>query len=78
VVTLGGTTVRGIEKELDDFSVTMQDFSGRVYSFDRGELKSIQQDSESLMPAYVGAFTAEEMSDVVKYLTTLGQPGGHP
>lgn len=66
VVTSDGKTVRGIEKALNEFSVVLQDFSGKVHSFDHVSLKSAERDSRSLMPAYTA-----DVDDLLAYLTTL-------
>jgi putative heme-binding domain-containing protein len=66
VVTGDGKTVRGIERALNEFSVVLQDFSGKVHSFSRESLKSAGRDTQSLMPAYSG-----EVDDLLAYLLTL-------
>ena len=71
-----GTRLRGVERSLDDFSAVLQDFSGKVHSFDRSELASVQRDTESLMPAYGAVFSAEEIKDLVAYLASLGKAEG--
>jgi cytochrome c oxidase cbb3-type subunit III len=71
VVTRDGRRIRGIERALDEFSVVLQDFSGKVYSFDRQNLNSVER-TASLMPDYKKTFTPEELSDLLKYLSTLG------
>jgi putative heme-binding domain-containing protein len=77
IVTREGRMIRGVEKALDDFSVVLQDFTGKVYSFGREDLRSVTADAESLMPAYGDAFTPAEMNDLLKYLSSLGQAGVH-
>jgi putative heme-binding domain-containing protein len=72
VVTSDGKTVRGIAKGRDEFYVVLQDFSGKVYSFDRSALRSVTQDTQSLMPEYGKALSASELDDVLAYLFTLG------
>jgi putative heme-binding domain-containing protein len=71
VVTRDGKRISGIERALDEFCVVLQDFSGKVYSFDRQNLKSVDR-SASLMPDYKETFTPEELSNVLTYLSTLG------
>src|SRR5207248_10007732 len=72
VVSRDGKTIRGIERALDDFAVVLQDFSGRVYSFERAGLRSVARDGQSLMPEYGKVFTAAEVNDLLAYLFTLG------
>jgi putative heme-binding domain-containing protein len=68
VVTRDGKTLRGIERALDDFAVVFQDFSGKLYSFDRAALRSVTRDTQSLMPDYQKLLTGAEIDDVVAYL----------
>jgi len=74
VVLRDGKTLRGVERALDDFSVVLQDFSGKVYSFDRSSVRSVTRDTESLMPAYGKTLSAAELDDVLAYLATLRSP----
>ena len=71
VVTKEGTTIHGVEKFLDDFSVIVLDLNGRYRSFDRADVRSVTQDEKSLMPAYGHAFNAAELNDILAYLLTL-------
>lgn len=71
VVTKDGKTIRGLEKALDDYSVLLMDFSGKVYSFDRADLKSVERDKKSMMPEYGNVFTPAELNNVLAYLLTL-------
>uniref|UniRef100_Q022J9 Putative heme-binding protein n=1 Tax=Solibacter usitatus (strain Ellin6076) TaxID=234267 RepID=Q022J9_SOLUE len=66
-----GKKIRGVERALDDFSAVLQDFSGKVYSFDRTSVRSATRDAESLMPTYGKQLSANELNDVVVYLSTL-------
>jgi len=72
VITSDGRTLRGIERSIDEFTVVVEDLSGKVHSFDRARLKSAARDSGSLMPAYGTTLTAGELDDVLKYLSMLG------
>lgn len=78
VVTGDGKTVRGIEKAIDTFSVVLQDFTGKVYSFDRDSLRSVAQDRQSLMPEYGKALAPGEIDDVLTYLLTLNRSEDRP
>lgn len=64
-----GTTVRGIRKSLDDFSVQLTDINRRFYSFRTEEAASIVPDTTSLMPAL--RLTDIELNDLVAYLSTM-------
>jgi cytochrome c oxidase cbb3-type subunit 3 len=71
VVLRDGKSVRGVERALDDFSAVLQDFSGKIYSFDRSGVRAVTRDAESLMPAYGKQLSETELNDVVVYLSTL-------
>lgn len=75
VVLADGHTLRGLERVLDDFSVVLQDFSGKIYSFDRVSLRSVTRDSQSLMPSYGQILSPTELDDVLAYLVTLRNSG---
>jgi cytochrome c oxidase cbb3-type subunit 3 len=68
VVGPDGKKIRGIEKALDDFSVVLQDFSGKIYSFDRTQVRSVTPDAESLMPAYGKVLSEAELNNLLVYL----------
>jgi putative heme-binding domain-containing protein len=70
-VASDGRSVRGIERAIDEFHVVIQDFSGKVHSFDRATLKSAGRDDKSLMPSYA-ALPAGDLDDLLKYLLSLG------
>ncbi len=74
VVTRDAKTIRGIEKALDDFSVVLVDFTGRVYSFDRSDVRLVTRDTRSLMPDYDKTFTDAEMNDLLAFLMTEVKP----
>jgi putative heme-binding domain-containing protein len=75
VVLRDGSTLRGLERALDDFSVVLQDFSGKVYSFDRSDVRSVTRDKQSLMPEFGAALSPAELNDLLAYLAGLG--GSH-
>ena len=75
VVLRDGKTVRGIQKALDDFSVVLVDFSGKLYTYDRSDVRSVTRDTQSLMPEYGKALTSAELDDLLAYLFTLGRTG---
>jgi cytochrome c oxidase cbb3-type subunit 3 len=75
VVTSDGRTVRGIERSFDEFSVVVQDFSGKVHSFDRRSLRLAERETGSLMPSYEKALSAAELDGLLKYLMSLGRSG---
>jgi putative heme-binding domain-containing protein len=70
VLTRDGKTIRGIERSLDTFTVLLQDFTGKIYSFDIAAVRSVKEDKESLMPKY-RSLSPAELDDLVAYLATL-------
>jgi hypothetical protein len=68
VVTRTGQTITGIEKALDDFSVVLIDFGGKVYSFDRAALTSIVRENRSLIPSYAQSLSDSDRNDLVAWL----------
>lgn len=68
VVTRDGRSISGIIKALDDFSVVMIDFNGKVYSFDRAGVKSVTRETGSLMPSYARMLSETERDDLVAWL----------
>ena len=66
-----GKTIRGLEKGLDNFSAQLTDLSGKFYSFERSEVKSMKSETRSLMPAYAKTFSEGELTDLVSYLASL-------
>jgi putative heme-binding domain-containing protein len=73
VVTKDGKTVRGIAKAVDDFSVVLQEPSGKVRSFDRSDARTVTRDTSSLMPEFGKILNETELTDVVAYLASLGR-----
>jgi hypothetical protein len=73
VILADGKTLRGLERALDDFSVVLQDFSGKVYSFDRKDVRSVTRDTQSLMPEFGSNLSSTELNDVLAYLAGLGR-----
>jgi hypothetical protein len=57
---------------LDDFSVVLVEFSGRVHSFDRATVQSVARDAESLMPSYRATLTEAELTNLLAFLGSLG------
>jgi putative heme-binding domain-containing protein len=78
VIGPDGKSIRGIEKAFDDFSVVLQDFSGKVYSFDRTQVRSVTRDAESLMPAYGKLLSEAELNDLLVYLWNPARVGVKP
>ncbi|MEO8662656.1 MAG: c-type cytochrome [Bryobacteraceae bacterium] len=72
VVTAEGRAVTGFRLNEDTFTIQLRDFDGRIYSFDKSELKDLQKLwGKSPMPSYSGVFSDSELTDVVAYLASL-------
>jgi putative heme-binding domain-containing protein len=66
-----GSTVRGIRANEDTFTVQIKDASGRFHSFRKSELNDYRKlRDKSAMPSY-DMLSAEDLDDLVAYLTTL-------
>ncbi len=75
VVTLQGSTIRGVVLNQDDYSIQLRDLGGELRSFLKNEVREVQIQKESLMPSYRAAFSETELNDLVAYLNSLrGEP----
>ncbi len=68
VVTRDGRKFVGVERNIDDFSVQFMDTQETLRSFLRSEVRSVQREFRSLMPAYDQSLSAAEIDDLVAYL----------
>ena len=71
VVTKAGATVTGRLLNKDTFSVQMLDSKENLASFKFADLKEHGFLMKSPMPSYKDKLTAQELSDVIGYLTSL-------
>ena len=71
VVSRDGTTIRGRQVNIDNFSVQLMDSREQIHSYLRDEVRSVEQSRMSLMPSYQGILSASEIDDVVAYLVNL-------
>ena len=64
--------IEGLRINEDAFSIQVRDVGGVVHSFRKDELLGYEKIfAHSLMPAYDGALSAEDIDDVVSYLMSL-------
>ena len=70
-----GTAVSGRFLNQDTFAVQILDSKDRLISIPKSNLRESNITSSSSMPSYRNKLTAEELSDVVTYLTTLKGAG---
>jgi hypothetical protein len=67
-VTLrNGRTVTGVRYNEDTFTIQLKDTNNNFYSFRKGEVRSIQRNTEaSVMPQV--AFSDEQLNNIVAFL----------
>lgn len=72
VVTRDGSRIKGVRLNEDTFTIQIRDYSDRVYSFRKEELRELQKDwGKSPMPSYRGVLSELELQDLVAYLASL-------
>ena len=71
VVTKQGESVTGHLLNVDTFTVQMLDAKERLLSLERADLREAGFVNDSPMPSYRDKFSAQELADVVAYLSTL-------
>lgn len=71
-----GEQVAGVRVNEDTFSIQLRDQNGRVHSFQKSDLTELHKDwGASPMPTFAGVYPADQLDDLVAYLTTLrGKP----
>lgn len=70
-VTRRGETITGRLFNHDTFTVQLIDSSERLRLLDKADLREFAVLQDSPMPSYKDAFNAQELADVVSYLTSL-------
>jgi len=67
----------GIARNEDNFSLQLQTADGAFHSFVKSDLKSLEHQPRSLMPADYGtSLSPAEIDDIVSYLMKVGR--AHP
>ncbi|HEY3440403.1 MAG TPA: c-type cytochrome [Paludibaculum sp.] len=75
VTTKEGVRVAGVRINEDTFSVQLRDLGQRFRLFNKGEVRSVAELKDSLMPPYEPP--AKELDDLVAYLASLkSRPAG--
>ena len=74
IVMKNGSTIRGRRLNEDTSSVQIIDDQERLRSLAKTDIKTMNVETRSPMPAYAGTLTDEEIADVVAYLLTLRTP----
>jgi putative heme-binding domain-containing protein len=70
-VTKDGTIILGRRLNEDSYSVQLIDAQERLVSLRKADLKEYEVSKTSAMPSYRDKLTAQELADVVAYLSTL-------
>jgi putative heme-binding domain-containing protein len=70
-VTRSGETVRGRRLNEDTYTVQILDSQGRLRSFEKRDLRTLDVETTSPMPSYASRLSAEETADLLGYLVTL-------
>jgi putative heme-binding domain-containing protein len=71
LVTRDGKTVTGRLLNQDGFSVQLIDSSGQLRSFARSGLREFTIVTTNPMPSYADKLSAQELKDLVRYLSSL-------
>jgi len=75
IVTKDGKTVTGRFLNQDTFTIQLIDSSDRVLSLDKSTIRESSLLTTSAMPSYRDKLSAQELADVVSYLSSLkGRP----
>jgi putative heme-binding domain-containing protein len=71
VTTRAGATVSGRLLNQNSYSIQLLDAKDQLRSLDKTDLRDSAIDTTSPMPSYRQAFNAQEVADVVAFLTTM-------
>jgi putative heme-binding domain-containing protein len=74
IVTKDGRTIRGRRLNEDTYTVQILDEEERLLSIAKRDVRTMNVDTKSTMPAYADRLTKDEIADVVAYLLTLREP----
>jgi putative heme-binding domain-containing protein len=76
IETTDGKVIRGVEKNFDNFYVTIMEPGEKLHSYERDKLKRSERSTRSMMPAYGKSLSDKEIDDLVAYLANLrGEEG---
>lgn len=74
-VTKEGKALTGLRVDEDAFTIQIRDYSDRIYSFRKDELRELVKDwGKTPMPGYGGVLNEAELRDLVAYLSSLRGP----
>ncbi len=69
-ITAQGMQTTGVRVNEDSFTIQIRDMAGRVSSFQKANLKTLDKQNGSLMPAF-DKLSAADLDDLVHYLASL-------
>lgn len=73
VVTKDGQNIRGVLKNEHNFSLQLLDMNGKLHLLSRSDLRDIQYEKDSLMPAnYDKTLNETELRDLLAFLSRQG------
>ena len=79
VATAEGQTLTGVVRNEDNFSLQLQTPDGTLHLFAKSELRNIEYQPRSLMPAdYASRLSRRELDDLVSYLVSIARGKGKP
>jgi len=71
-VTQDGRQITGVRVDEDAFTIQIRDYSDRLYSFAKDELRELHKDwGKSPMPSVHGVLSDSELQDLIAYLSGL-------
>ena len=76
IITRDGKTVTGRILNQDGFSVQLIDSSSQLRSFQKSNLQEFTILDRNPMPSYADKMSAEDMTDLIHYLSSLKGAGG--
>jgi cytochrome c oxidase cbb3-type subunit 3 len=72
VVTRDGREITGVRVNEDAFTIQIRDYSDRLHSFAKDELRELHKDwGKSPMPSFRSVFSDSELQDLIAYLIGL-------
>ena len=76
IISRDGTAHSGFVMNQDTYAIQILDFSRGLQTIPRSAFKDFGIDRSSIMPAYKGKLSDEEVNDLVKYLLSLKRQTG--
>ena len=71
IETRDGKVIRGVEKNFDNFYVTLMEAGEMLHSYERTDLERSERTTRSLMPGYAQSLSEKEIDDLVAYMASL-------